>query len=743
MKKQKTWLVCAALFLLAASSSAQDPASIPYFSIISPNYLINLYEQGDGNYSTALFGVGVENGNVVGEVKSPDADSFFCTSDGTSFAGKIAMIDRGSCIFKLKVANAEAAGAIGVIIINFDNTVPNMADGDPNLPNPTIPVVMVTKTIGDAIKQAMAQGETVAVALSVAPLNFGLIEGDVRRDDNDNCIGEAGEMPLHSWFVVAQGVSGAVTIRSTDNTGHYKIFADTTDSPYSVFVVPPNQAWAPCPASTTVTLATPDTVQADFTAQVDFECVELQADISVPFLRRCFENYFSANVCNNGTATAEDAYADVTMSPEFDPITNASLPFTTLSADVYRFQLGDMGAGECVNITFRAVVNCDSTELGQTLCYSVHAFPDTTCIQPSTAWSGANVSVTGACEGDSVRLTITNVGSGDMDLPREYVIIEDDVMRGEGQFQLGAGQSQTFKQPANGSTWRLEAAQEPEHPFPGVPAATVEACTQGSNFSTGFYLMYPLYDAAFAIDEECQEVIGAYDPNDKQGFPRGFGPDHLVRPNTALDYLIRFQNTGTDTAFTVVVRDTLPAVLDAMSIRLGAASHAYTYEKTEQNVLIFRFNNIRLVDSFTNEPASHGFLTFKIDQKPDLPFGTLIQNSAAIFFDFNPPVITNETQHEVGYVLGVLSFAKEPENAAVVPVVFPNPAISGAVLQVRGNELENADWRLFELSGRQLAAGQLDGVQLKLPQIDLPKGVLLLEVRTSAGQAYFVKLMSH
>jgi uncharacterized repeat protein (TIGR01451 family) len=289
----------------------------------------------------------------------------------------------------------------------------------------------------------------------------------------------------------------------------------------------------------------------------------------------------------------------------------------------------------------------------------------------------------------------------------------------------------------------LEAAQEPDHPLPGIPSATVEACTQGSNFTTGFYTMFPQYDLGAAVDEECQEVVGSYDPNDKQGFPRGYGDQHLIRSNTGLEYLIRFQNTGTDTAFTVVVRDTLPSVLDLTSIRTGPASHDYQFETTGQNVLIFRFNNILLVDSFTNEPASHGFLSFKIEQQPDNAYGTLIQNSAAIYFDFNPPVITNVTQHEVGDVVGVvLSLSEKPgKEAADIPVVFPNPATSASVLTLKGVGIDNAPWRLFDAGGRQLAVGRLDGVRLRLSKTNLPQGMLWLEVRSETGETYFVKVM--
>ena len=744
MKKHN--LVILLLWAVFASSTMgqNTPRVIPFFSVLQP---VSLYAQYPASATDVFlpgrFGASVENGIVRGLVAAASPDSFLCNPGATDFTGKFALIRRGICEFGRKALNAQKQGAIGVIVANNSSTGDSPismsagAVGD----SVTIPVIMVRTLLSNALFNAIDQGQIVEVALSSSPLGFRLIEGQLSRDDDNNCAGDAGEPGLYSWFVKAQGASGKNTVTSTNPDGHYNLWVDTLDVPYQVSVLEPNQAWTTCPASTPVNLET-DSTQVHFSAQPLTDCVELSAEISAPFLRRCFPNLFSVTVCNNGTVDAVDAYADVTMAPEFDPIYDASLPFSTVSPDVYRFELGTIAAGECVGFHFTSVPNCDSTSINQTLCYSVHAYPDSSCTPIQSLWSGADISVVGVCEGDSVRFTIANTGTGAMDVPQEYVIIEDDVMRASGQFQLGPNQTQVFKVPADGSTWRLEAGQEPEHPIPGIPAATVEACTNGSSFTTGFYQMFPLYDPGPAVDEECQEVIGSYDPNDKQGFPLGFGPQHLIRPNTDLEYLIRFQNTGTDTAFTVVVRDTLPAALNAASVRPGPSSHAYTFESVN-NVLTFKFNNILLVDSFTNEPASNGFVSFKIKQQADNPYGTLIENRAAIFFDFNPPVITNRTRHEVGYVLGVVSLSHEPgAEAGDVPVViYPNPAAPATLLRLRGEGIENAAWRLFNTAGRQVGAGRLEGDRLRLPQNNTSEEVLWLEVQSKSGKGYFVKIV--
>ncbi len=136
-----------------------------------------------------------------------------------------------------------------------------------------------------------------------------------------------------------------------------------------------------------------------------------------------------------------------------------------------------------------------------------------------------------------------------------------------------------------------------------------------------------------------QTVQGSYDPNDKNGLPLVTLPPGQPR---VLDYLIRFQNTGTDTAFTVVVTDTLQAGLNLLSLRTVEASHAFQFSFLPGRVCRWRFRNILLPDSNTNEAASHGYLRFQIETEPGLLPGAPVRNDADIFFDFNSPVRTNE-----------------------------------------------------------------------------------------------------
>lgn len=102
---------------------------------------------------------------------------------------------------------------------------------------------------------------------------------------------------------------------------------------------------------------------------------------------------------------------------------------------------------------------------------------------------------------------------------------------------------------------------------------------------------------------------------------------------------------GWDTAFQAVIRDTLSQHLDISTFRAGASSHAYDWEIFGSGVLKFTFSNIMLPDNHINVAASQGFINFKIAPKETVALGTVLENRAGIYFDYNVPVLTNTTSH--------------------------------------------------------------------------------------------------
>ncbi len=147
-------------------------------------------------------------------------------------------------------------------------------------------------------------------------------------------------------------------------------------------------------------------------------------------------------------------------------------------------------------------------------------------------------------------------------------------------------------------------------------------------------------------------ITGAYDPNDKLARTSS-GSDTWWLPGDDqwIDYRIRFQNTGTDTAFNVLITDTLPPALDPASIVVGASSHFCLWHIKGPGLLKFAFPGILLPDSNVNEPLSHGFVDFRIKVRDGFMTepGDEVANIANIYFDFNPPVITEPSVLTVPY----------------------------------------------------------------------------------------------
>jgi uncharacterized repeat protein (TIGR01451 family) len=311
-----------------------------------------------------------------------------------------------------------------------------------------------------------------------------------------------------------------------------------------------------------------------------------------------------------------------------------------------------------------------------------------------------------------------------------YVIIEDAVMLMSNPGDpLGQGEDRLlFTAPANGATWRIEANQEPFHPGASQPSLSVEGCATGQNFSLGFVNQFESDDADPWKDIDCRENVGSYDPNDKQGFPRGYGAAHYIKPGTDIEYLIRFQNTGTDTAFLVVIRDTLSPWLDPGSVIPGASSHPYRFDYYGDGYLKFVFDPIALPDSNVNQAGSQGFVSFRVKQQPGVPLETDIYNQAAIYFDANAPIITNKTQHRVGEDFLTVS-AWTPAPPGLELTIQPNPAVDYALLQLRGLPA-GTEWQveLLDATGRPVLRENTTDAQWRLERGSLPAGMYLMRV---------------
>lgn len=547
------------------------------------------------------------------------------------------------------------------------------------------------------------------------------VSGKVYADDNLSCSPTAPELPIAQYPIeLINRRTGQITFATSNAQGEYQITADT--GTYTLKAAPWNY-WEACTDSIAVVFGanTTDSVLADIGLQKTVECPLLEVSLTAPVLRRCFENNYYVSYRNLGTKAAPEVRIEITLPPELTYVASTLAP-VSISADKITFMPGslDIGAGGDFKIILKAA--CDSLLLGSYVCVNAHIFPDVLC-KPDPRWSGASVEIKAKCVQNTVDFDLQNTGTAPTQT-LEFVIIEDQVIMRTAPFQLAPGETRQYLVPAQGKTLRLTAEQEPFHPVPSMPTVAVEGCGTSANgtVTLGVAGQFPEHDGAVFIDKECLTVTGSFDPNDKTGFPEGVKAEHFITPGTALEYRIRFQNTGTDTAFNVVITDTLSEWLDPATLEIGSASHPFQWELHGRSALKFVFHNILLPDSNRNEKASHGFVKFRIQHRPQIALGSVIHNKAAIYFDFNAPVITNETWHTVdtGF-LRVFLQNVQPFADVEALTVAPNPVHPGHWIHFKNLPKGIYQVHLMDMQGREVFAQSMTKGWVQIGQ--LPPGM--------------------
>ena len=537
-----------------------------------------------------------------------------------------------------------------------------------------------------------------------------LILGKVGFDMAGNCdISES--QNLENWYISAKNNSTDETIYgSTDAQGNYSLSVPT--GIYTVTVHPPNTLWEACDNNITVGIVEGAHITRDFPIIAAIDCASMAVQSVLPVARPCFDNNtYYVNYCNEGTITAIDAVVEVTVEEELSYV-SSTIPLQSQNENTYSFLVGEVASGECGNFQIDFLVDCE-TETYKTVCIATEVFPNESCA-PDPFWNGAFVEGEVDCEGDSIVFSLINTGTDVMSSARNFIVIEDALMLRQGEYLLESQAEQIEKFAANGSTLILEAMQEEFAPGDPFVKVWIEGCGEDANgeFSTGFVNQYSLGDNNPATDRECRITSSAYDPNDKQGFPLGYGEEHFIRENTDIEYLLRFQNTGNDTAFTVILLDTITTELDLATLRVGPASHDYEWSIESGNVLKVEFGSILLPDSTTNFDASNGFVEFTIAQQPNLPIGTKIKNDVGIYFDFNDVVMTNETLHTIGVDFIEVSTQNPIVEAAKIEV-FPNPFNDFTWIKMEATQLENGNFELYDTNGKLVFQQQFSGNQFK------------------------------
>jgi uncharacterized repeat protein (TIGR01451 family) len=219
----------------------------------------------------------------------------------------------------------------------------------------------------------------------------------------------------------------------------------------------------------------------------------------------------------------------------------------------------------------------------------------------------------------------------------------------------------------------------------------------------------------------CFNVVNSYDPNVKEVSPKGIGAEGFIPDSVnEFTYTIHFQNTGNAPAINVYIVDSLEQHVDPATLKIVAASHAMNPSWLASNVVKFNFSNINLPDSVSNEPSSHGFVTFKIGLANALQPGDEIKNKAHIYFDTNPAIITNTAINTVTTNLGINDTKYSRLD------VYPNP--SGGIYNIKlpENTSGNNTLTVYNIAGQPIQSINMVKYIAQIDISNFPNGIYIV-----------------
>ncbi len=477
--------------------------------------------------------------------------------------------------------------------------------------------------------------------------------GNIFLDLDSNCINDSLDIPLSRYgstpYFIKINRGNYTTYVIADSIGQFDIPIDT--GIFQLSIINPASFYSyTCPDSGIVSVNVPaygDTISGiSLALKPLYNCHRLGLNINAGLFRPCLPVNINLDYSNEGVVDEASPIINVSFPHELINLT-ASYPYTSLPDGTLSFSIPPLVVGTHGTIQINAIVECNPAGLtNATLCIDGEIKPVSFCsLQPDTSWDGSNIRVKVFCENDSnVCFTIYNdspLPTGNMDTTSIWRLYADSVFIQQGTFILDSGQDTTLCFASDGKTFRFEADQLPGFPLNNYPSANIERCgvlPSGGSYSLNQILQHPNNNILPFYNIYCGIVRNSFDPNTKIVQPSG----PLANRKERFRFRIDFQNTGTDTAFRVIVMDPISVNFDITSLQLLSSSHPYQFRIVNRN-FIWEFNPILLPDSNVNEQASHGYVEFSLMADTNLLAGSVVENSARIYFDSNQPVATQQT----------------------------------------------------------------------------------------------------
>ena len=224
----------------------------------------------------------------------------------------------------------------------------------------------------------------------------------------------------------------------------------------------------------------------------------------------------------------------------------------------------------------------------------------------------------------------------------------------------------------------------------------------------------PLEDNTFVLESEVKDEVVL----DFKSVSHDTITSWFISTEQYLDYLIHFQNSGSESAQNIIVQDEIDPALDLSTIRIEGVSHPMVIEQ-EGNLVSFIFNDINLPAAVQDELLSRGYIRFSIQPFSTLEIGDIVENSATLFFDEEPAINLNTVTTTLIESTGL-------DEVEIDAKLYPNPASQDLQISWPETVTINAI-SIYGIDGKLIDSfGVNTNSQLTLDVSSLSSGVYLL-----------------
>lgn len=245
-------------------------------------------------------------------------------------------------------------------------------------------------------------------------------------------------------------------------------------------------------------------------------------------------------------------------------------------------------------------------------------------------------------------------------------------------------------------------------------------------------IIYPLTDGNPLNNTytRCRNFGGPFDPNAKYAEATNMDVNGDVPPNTTeLIYTVLFQNLGNGPAVNVLIKDTIDSNLNLSTLEvIGFSSPVKTQVNNTNREVSFKFDDICLSAASVNEPASHGFVQYKIKLNNGLPVGTQFRNRAHIYFDYNSAVSTNQVITNIFSPTGLSNLVMDKNSV----LVYPNPFTTNITVY-SASEINTVV--VYDMLGKVvLTLLNTNSKEVLVDMSTVSKGFYVMKISTNSGE---------